>query len=334
MKIILDTNVLYSYKDINSSVKTNTRIRQSEFLSYLSSHKDDLYISSVTLYELLIHFKNDTEKIKEYIAFLRINGIEIIFEQYFPIPQEIQNFDLLCNCTIKEYIEEKILPVRIEVESRFQAFYIMELSLIYLINHLDDSENHFDEARIFGLTKVIQERLPELIGEIGTQLNIGYFEEKQEQAAKKVFYKQLCSYVVFIDALLKFGSDEKSVCVSQKNDDINPKVDMKEIYDFFSDEVKRFNKNKNNLTALPIREISKQKGLSKIQIDFMDWIIQKMGDRKGFSFKKNDIEDMLISNVLNDSKSILISWDDDLISFLKFYNPPSYGVIDQVYQVK
>jgi hypothetical protein len=168
------------------------------------------------------------------------------------------------------------------------------------------------------------------------QLKNGYLIGDPKGAAKEIFYQQLCSIIVQTDKFLKSSDEDLSKGNINFANTVNKKItdeDRKKVYEFFSQEVKKHKKD-NDCVRNYLRSESQKRGLSQVQIEFMDWIIQQIGENKGLAFAKNNIDDMLIANVLNDPENILITWDDKFISFLKTYNLPSYNAITPIYDVK
>ena len=80
------------------------------------------------------------------------------------------------------------------------------------------------------------------------------------------------------------------------------------------------------------------KGIHGIQIDYMEWKLSNMGQQKKgqkpSKFRKNDISDMLILTVLNDSDSILIAFDKDVRKFIVHTGNKSRDYINSVYMTQ
>ena len=74
----------------------------------------------------------------------------------------------------------------------------------------------------------------------------------------------------------------------------------------------------------------KNKNIQSVQIEYMNWILSKMVQR-GSKFHKNDILDMLISITLQDSDTVLISFDEDMQDFISSINHISQNYIAKVY---
>jgi predicted nucleic acid-binding protein len=339
MKFVLDTNVFYSYTDITDGLKINTKIKNdnAEFSSFLIDYKDQFYISSVTVYEFLTKFMKEPQRIKKYLHFVEEKKLRIINKDYFPFFEaDLQKIKVMNDATLQEYIETSILPIKVKIESRFLAFYVYEISLMFLNNHCKDPDYHLDQARIYAITMVLKKNLSSIQRTICEQLKSGYLIGVPKGAAKETFYQQLCSIIVQTDKFLKSSDEDLRKGNISFEMTVNKKFtgdDREKVYDFFSREVRRHRKD-DNLMRNYLRSESQKRGLSQVQIDFMDWIIQQIGEKKGRSFQKNDIDDMLIANVLNDPENILVTWDGNFISFLTTHNLPSYNTISQIYDVK
>ena len=106
-KIIIDTNIYYSLLGISENLKVN----QDSFLNF------DKYITSATLIECIIKYRNDLTTLKKIIQPLLENKYQLISIGYVPIDNEQLNQIYLANSiddikiTINEILELKILKV-------------------------------------------------------------------------------------------------------------------------------------------------------------------------------------------------------------------------------
>lgn len=347
MKVILDTNAFYSYigEEKLGFPSKNGRVKRVEFDHFLSISSNSIEISTITVYESLIHFRHNPKAIRLICNFILEKIDEIYFFEYLQI-QKPELKQLLQNNDEQLLVEiDRLLAIKIQVEANFTATFIGFILLQFLISYIvNEKKLEFDPKKWLVLNEVLLTHITSIRRDLFTDYRNGYEKNDIERIIKHSFNHYLINEIiplflfletdniegdfskeVFIERLNKFLTETlvgKSIIESQQN-----------INRFISKYNKRANYLPSNELVEIINQIASAKGISEIQIKYMNWLLDKMG-RNDTAFKKNDIMDMLILNVLNDDDCIVIGWDKDLQRFLKQINNRSLSFIDVVYVKK
>lgn len=132
-KVILDTNMVYYICGLSSP----HHLSVSKVLSYLNENQNQINqinfaISSVSFYELLIHYQKRAHHIRRICSTLKNYHIKIYNDVYLPIEFERPyNFAKIRQQELEDRIAE-FLPRKVDVESRFAA----AILLILLISEI------------------------------------------------------------------------------------------------------------------------------------------------------------------------------------------------------
>lgn len=350
MRIVLDTNAFYTFigeETLNIPTR-NHKIKRNAFETLISNPNNEIAISSVTIYEFLVKFRDDIQVIRDVLLFINNNIEKIYIDPTLPFDvDDLHELIILPDSSLSAkicgYMEKKI-----DVEASFSSFFLGILVAQYTETYLKTNSD-IQTQQVF---MVYQQRFPIHVratkDAFVLALRNGYAQQDAEVVVKNQFneiiYEFLVSWVSFLE-LVKVHPDPEITEneLHERFEKLNREnPNLKKIHNKKND---RDNNSLNAWIAKFCRDFSsgndqqfvsmykaalKNKRIQIIQIDYMEWIMFKMG-QKGAKFKKNDILDMLIAIVLKDIDTVLISFDENMQDFIVSIGHISKSYIEQVY---
>ena len=327
---------------------TNIKTNRDGFDELIYDPNNAIVISSVSIYEFLIHFRKNIPILRDGLFFIK-NNIKKIYGDP-SLPFTIRDINLLL-ASSDDSISEKVnsyMEAKIDIEARLSSFFlgllITQCTDVYLETNIN--------IQTPNVLRIYRECIPANVK--ATQdifilaLREGYKLDKVKQVVKKQFnetiYEFLINWISFLEAVkihpdLEIDENELSELFQKLNKE---NLNLKNI------DNRKNNKENNSMNAWIAKfckdsapENSKQftylyksslesVGMPKIQIEYIDWVISKMG-QNGKKFEKNDISDMLIVVVLKDSDIPLITFDEPMQDFIIKINHISKDYIEKVY---
>ena len=190
-KVIIDTNIYYSLVGISENLKVN----KDSFLYY------DKYITSATLIECIIKYKNDLTTLKKIIKPLMDNEYQLISIGYVPIDNEQLNQIYLANNIddIKITIS-KMLKLKILKESEFARWFlyvIMPMAfdiLSEIENYKFDDEIKMKDFQIY-IYSLFNGSIEFILDKFINKLQDGYENNDPQQSFSDEFYNTM--YMIF-----------------------------------------------------------------------------------------------------------------------------------------
>ena len=130
--LILDSNIVYY---IHGLSKPPENISISKLKTVIQEYSDTVAISSISLWEILLHYQNRAKSIRRLSTFMRCNHIRICNDRYIAVPNgEKYDFTQIKQKELKQFIS-KIMPRKIYVESHFAC--VVYLLTLFAITYFD-----------------------------------------------------------------------------------------------------------------------------------------------------------------------------------------------------
>jgi len=346
MRIVLDTNAFYAYfgeKNLNI-LTPNQKIDRDKFNDLISSPNNEIVISTVTIYEFLVKFRDDIQIIRNGLLFIKNNIGKIYIDPIMPF--EVDDFrkllamsDSNLSSTINNYLEKKI-----DIEASYSSYFLGLLVAQCTDMFLKTDTNFQTSQVLMTYLQCVPNNIMATKEVFVLALRDGYNLHDEEKVVKdrfnEIIYEFLSSWLSFLELVKIHPSSELT------------DIELHNLFEKIKSEnhilkkIHRIQREKNNLSEWITRYIHsslepsdfvkalrcalKKRGVNEIQIKYMDWILAKMVN-KGAKFSKNDILDMLIAFVLKDSDIVLISFDEDMQDFIENIKHVSLNYINQVY---
>ncbi len=339
--IYLDANAFYWYLGREKLFdQPSTPIHDVEKLNKFLDTRNDKRLPASVFLEMIVHFRDDPDKIMEIIRFREIKGISIFnnFNDYCFTPDELTVLHLTASNTFLTKYAYKLLDKKIDVEAKHAYVFLQIISILYADYYLKTYASLDTEKReniIVYLGRILSNEMrSDLCTQLTDALKNGYADNNRAQQALKEKYIELLNQtcVIFhmiIDTAVKFleeGDDlYETMCKSAADAKNNG---------FTNDEVMQTIKAALNTDSTflqtaenEIASIFERKGYSKHQANYIKTMLKAWLER-GQKLIKNDIFDMLCvgsldktvvdpgSNILVNQSSYLISFDKTMMSFL------------------
>lgn len=348
-KVYLDTNVLYELLDINH----NQKLDKDALLRYINS-LDKIYLPSVVISEILIHYRDDDDMLIKILKFIGDSKYEIVMSKYLSFSGNYDMFNLTDESLIRKYLPNfkrvinGLLETKIREESSFMLLFykISVLHMIWLICKLfsDDQEQELKFLSFFkeGLNIFIAV-YDMTFNEALTQ---GYAYNDEIHLAKSAFSVSSKMSIDFIIYALENLHNYTNKELSSEHKKL-----LKKLKRYFNEKaneqpLKVMNWLEKKYTTESIENAESEKietftemfktqlsshGINEYYVDY----IMRMFNRwrcEGNKFEKNDIWDMVVLTSLEDPGSILVVFDDNSYDFLKEKGHRSIEIIDMFYK--
>ena len=339
--IFLDANAFYWYFGREKLfAQPSTPKHDVEKLNGFLDGRTEKRIPASVVMEIIVHFRDDPEKIKKLIRFREEKGITIHnnFRDHCFTPDELTILHLSkANAVLTEYAY-KLLDEKIEVEVKHTYVFLQIVSLLYANYYLENCTSLDGETKERLLSylgsDMSREMQNDLCSQLTSALKAGYADNNRSQQALKKEYINLLiqNCVIFqmiIDATIKSLEDEEDLyavmCKSAadaKNNEFTDSEVMPTIKAALNTDSEFLQTAENEISS-----IFENKGYSKHQAAYLKSMLKAWLER-GQKLIKNDIFDMLCVGSLDkidvnpaltpliDQSSYLISFDDTMMKFL------------------
>ena len=348
--IFLDANAIYHYVGreklfTNPSTNVDKKILEKKLKQY-----SNVFLPSSVLTEILVHFRNDLNKIQDIFYFISSKKIKIV-----PVgvkgytSEELYNFASMTDVDKSLYLGKE-LEEKIDVETGFAYSFLFSISLAYA-GYLA-RKNGFDEnafVNVYG-TYIKTNFMDKHIGEIKSELGLGYSLNKELKYLKNKYTELLEHNVVLAHGAILNISSNGNPSVQEITQSLSNLVTLgitNTDYNVMGT-IKDINQDptfmKILLTAIP--DTFKVKKYSQVQIDYLRtryeaWLL------RGQILRKNDVYDILFldsfsDNILSNLKYnlglpdltlddiLLVSFDEDIKDYIKEISPNSYDLINSI----
>ncbi|WP_425802371.1 hypothetical protein ACHOLT_15335 [Desulfitobacterium sp. Sab5] len=364
MNFILDTNAFYHYYGRKKlGLQVNEKVNLIRLNAILSSNNSIIAISTVTIIEFLVHFRDKPAIVKDVLRFVILRRINII-------PFGISEFGIenvaellrLSDATLKIRIDY-YKKAKIKTESAFAATFLLLLLKVYINFYLEREEKINAEFRalpekerdkrkseVFGLllSNDIEKSLKDCNSAFAKVLRKGYAIKDEEKSLKDAFNNALYSYCavfsLFIDFFIqhynvteftseKFQSEYQKTVAN--NSDFNIlKKNPNHISGRIKEIIREFEKETASGFIRRHRQdiIDNWKGdlFSSSQAEYIGRLFEKWYLR-GSKYDKNDVLDMMILQALDIKDCLLITFDETMQDYAFEIGHPSIEYIKRVY---
>lgn len=339
--IYLDANAFYWYLGREKLfAKPSTPKHDVEKLnSFLDAHSDKSIPASV-LMEMIVHFRDDPEKIMKLVRFRETKNITVFnnFGDHCFTPDELTFLHITNNNYVLTQYAYKLLDEKIEVEVKHAYTFLQIISLLYADYYLKNCAS-LDTKIMKNILSFLgrdisNEMHDDLCSQLTAALQTGYADNNRSQQALKAKYIELLVqncvlFQIMIDTTVKYLEDEDDLYTIMCKSAADAKSNG-----FTDDEVMQTIKAALNTDSVflqtaenEISSIFERKGYSKHQAGYLKSMLKAWLER-GQKLIKNDIFDMLCvgcldkivvnpeQSILVDQSSYLISFDTAMINFL------------------
>lgn len=339
--IFLDANAFYWYLGREKLfTKPSTPKHDVNKLCRFLDARDDKSIPASAFMEMIVHFRDDPDKIMQIVKFREEKGIPVFnnFNDYCFTPDELTVLHATTNNSIPSHYAYNLLEKKIDIEAKHTYVFLQIVSLLYADYYLKTFDSLDIAKRESILSYLGRDMTNEMRNDLCSQLTIalknGYANNNRSQQALKEKYIELLiqNCVVFqmiIDTSVKFLEDEddlysvmcKSAADAKSNGFTNSEV-MQTIKTALNTDSAFLQIAENEIPS-----IFQRKGYSKHQADYLKSMLKAWLER-GQKLIKNDIFDMLCVGALDkteinsslhilvDQSSYLISFDETMMKFL------------------
>lgn len=343
MIVVLDTNAFYQFmgEKILKKPVTNNKVKLDGFDELIYDPNHEIALSSVTIYEFLVHFRKDIPVIKDGLFFIK-NNIKKIYNDP-SLPFTVRDIDLLLALSdynfskkINSYMQEKI-DMEASLSTFFFSLFIAQWTNNYLTAYPDlQTDQVLNTYPGFVVRHCMAQKNIFVL-----TLQYGYETNDAETVVKNQFNEIIYHFLLqFIELLESIKNNPNNQITENKfakntsKDQIlkqiqRNKIEKNNLNEWISNFHKKTNLDFDDFAKVSYK-ILENKGLDPKRIEYMEWILTKMG-KQGKKFLKNDISDMLIAVVLKDSDIPLITFDEGMQDFIVKINHISKSYIEKVY---
>lgn len=163
--LILDSNIVYYMHGLS---KPPEDINMLKLKTVIQEYSGTVAISSISLWEILLHYRNRAKSIRRLSTFMRCNHIRIYNDRYIAVPNgEKYDFTQIRQKELKQFISQ-IMPRKIYVESHFAC--VVYLLTIFAITYFD----------VFPQTASANDNIFQLLSSVFSverDLSVRFFEE-------------------------------------------------------------------------------------------------------------------------------------------------------------
>lgn len=354
MNIVLDTNAFYSFfgrEKLGWDIGRKVYITELRSVCLSSNHR--LYITSVTIFEMIARFQKKPDILKSLLDFTTKN-CEIINIGIKNIESEKINAltrlsDNLLIKKSKKYVQHKIYT-----EAGMASRLLLLQLLIYINMYFTRAEKisicfrnktkdqqELIKSNLFDIVmfKSYETEIKKIDAEFIDALKRGYAKESKTGKSgiafkniKNKFNELLCLKYLEITAFFEyvFADDENNfekkllgeefIEIMEKNNNIQALLEGKEHINYkIMELIKDFEENTSTdfINEYITRYFFKYKNtsFSDSQIEYMGKLFLKW-NVNGAKYEKNDLLDMLFLSVLDKTGYILITHDEDMIRYI------------------
>jgi len=332
-KIVIDTNIWYDFVGSKPNSKISRALKNQIEKDY------EIYITTASIIEMLVKYKDDLCTIKKQLKPLIKGDIKIINTGFLPIvSSDIQYL----------YAEEnpfnkinEIFELKKKTEAEFTRLYLLT-SMIFFFHIISERfgykfEDKLKQQKFVFYTKGLLEGNHDHYFNFFHKLLNDNYDSSVSQTIKNSFMEMICNnleawiytyYSIQMSKPLKKIYTNKDVLLS--SDKILRKIEKYKDNPFkIISDLNGSNKVNFNKCILELKNLSTD--IKEISPQVQDYIIYK--HKKYFEekakFEKNDITDMIILYSLSLDSIKFITLDRNLIDSLKLIDKSSYNLIQK-----
>jgi hypothetical protein len=341
-KIAIDSNVIYMLSDIS----TNPKIDRTELTSIIENN--DIYVSSIVLHEIFLHHKNSNDVMAKILNTCKKSEYDIkVFntgDQSFKDTPVLFDIDYSSAKINKDF--DLMLEDRINAEATHSVLIYSQIYFYFLLSVLSTRKNPKVYRGLSALIEVFlkteEELAPEWINYFVVNLKDAYKTGNTDKAYKVAMNDLLFNNCKrFIDFVIRI---EEGILKD------NPNIDISKEYEAKLMRRERFyklcKKHPNNICKV-ISEYSRNSEVNfqdfksgtllkfpkvtdlEINDIWYEYLLEKVEKAcvRGGKIQKNDINDTLILSILDYKDFNLITFDENMMSYIERNHINSFDLI-------
>jgi hypothetical protein len=297
-----------------------------------------LFITSISISEVIFKLRNDPTKLKEIVDYLITNDFQIVQIGYLPIEIEkvveiyegnISNDNL---CFINEVVQNKI-----KVEKEFTTFFFTCVCCA-IANAIIENEIEPVKSRLnFTFRSVINGNLEFIKKKIDDAYIEAYQSTNIQKSIKQEFAELLRLFLINLMSFYNIAknSEDPNIQITNNNaewlaEQLFSLKEYKRLKKYIKTPLLAF---KDNTTQKYIKRFLQDELPKYLETEEIDEFFLKYAKRKlntlidsGGTFYKNDMLDLMIVIALNLSQFQLITVDKDMLKFLREAHPSSWNL--------
>lgn len=345
MKIVIDTNILYSWVKIFENSKFN-----SEQIDRLAK-ENELFITTTSILEFIVKFRQDLENLKKCINPLINQRLTIISIGFTPVSND-DIWKIYYSCRIEECKEviEQLFKLKVQKETEFLRFYFIVLitgSIDLLLKESDfiPGTPQYNSLSFQSLA-LLNGNVDFLYHDLYNNLINGYKENKIDPIIKKYFSDMLYLFLYAWKGTINLVKNNSSIMDFSK---LNSVTIEKIVEETKGDEI--VNKMKDalekNISTLSIfNNRTYRDSIENFLVGlgdhltnddrFTDLVIEYLSIKIKRYFTtskkmvKNDALDMLLLYPLLLEDNLLLTLDEDFKNILEVVHPKSFQLINSL----
>ncbi|AZZ98456.1 hypothetical protein [Pseudoalteromonas sp. R3] len=333
-RVVIDTNILYSYVGISE----NERVCKTALSNFR------LAITTASLIEVIVKYRNDLDKIKFCLTPVVKNEIELINIGHTPISNDkiygIFNAESISD--ISEVVEE-LFNLKVSTEAEFLRF-IMFILFPGVVECLKRDGYGFSDVQKDNQQKVLVRCLLQayeesMLSKFKKQIILGYKEGDEQRIVFEAFREQFLSLLnifhfnyhqISVGALPEgdqsLDSEKEAALVeSISSDRLGKKLER-----YIANPVEMVTKKSNHALfdeylAVMNDGLSDLNSLNRSSLEYLIYTIESAFKNKS-KIKKNDIFDLLISCSLGLEETRIVTLDKGFLRMLNKIDTDSYNL--------
>lgn len=337
-KIVIDTNILYSYVGFSE----NTKVKNDELCKFT------LATTTATLVEVIVKNRGDLDAIKMCIRPIYESKIELISIGHMPLSNEIIGRIMTANRMEDAMADiDNVLKLKIKREAEFLRwiFIISILGIFEVLrsNQYGFSDQESSNKQLFMIRSLIVANEGLLLEYFVENITEGYEQENEQVVTFNAFNEMLLMLLNIFN--FNYHQIKTGIVIigdSDKTDLLNVSLSG----DNFAAKIK---KDLPNLMGIASKKSSKnliERYLSQISSGIVDsvsltdesigYLIHRIESCyiTGSKIKKNDIFDFFIVFALGIPDSKILTLDKNFAKVLEKISPDSFGLCQQLGYVK
>lgn len=343
MKAIIDTNILYYISGVSETIY-DRKVLLEELKIF-----DSLCVSDISILEMMVKYREDTDTIISIINFLHDEQIEVntILEKKYSICSKEIIDAMSEDISILKYIISDSLRVKKHIENSYMRMLIISIAIVYIniAFYSDKLENICHQQFIdnfFKLSIGIDNEKSICAGKIENALDEFYIGSVNNKAFKDKIIEivtEICeTYLLFVEVESK-GVDFEKFCAEYNLNSETYKI----IEDLHAKNVLTKNISDRKIQKSKIIAVydkvkiedcmDKFKGalngiLPSGEITYISELIKKIFDHKDSKIEKNDIIDSIYFKYV--PEYYLISCDTYMRKIIKMCNEENSTIINNI----
>lgn len=320
--ILLDTNAIY-YSIGLSSPNEDSNLNISLLVQEINN-SCHFTCSSLTVYEILNHYRNNSKTVRQIFSFLKSNQIGLIQNPYLPIRYSISELSEIKQNELELFLETEF-SLKTEVETRYTLALLSCIFSFNLLTYLKDKANI--QADEIGMNALIIAN--EMVANVGYEIlfnafDFGYKNQNCENEVRQQFngllecFTQLLCPLVSESIIHGLDLSQENVSLMQKK--LRKKIQKQATSVKYTQKQAKamtqsceYKKLFDEITKNALNNFVSFKIKPSMQNFLQGKYLQMIND--GESFRKNDIVDKMLLDDLQPT-DMIYTFDRNLRKFI------------------